>query len=159
MPFVHKYGFGGFFSGFGSGAGSTNVCLSTVGVSSTVIGFHTGLGIGSADPTHTAGGILLYGCTWDYPTVTGKFSIKWGVGGDEQLTDVDRILMISKTGIEVGIAVWNDTDKAYIMNNIENAQQLNDAYDAGELEPFCFTMLVLPSPFILITYNQLLRGA
>ncbi len=150
----------GFDFGFlGSGGGSTNACLSTVGVSGTVIGFDTGLGIGSADPTHTASGILLHSCTWDYPATTGKFSIKWGDAGDEQLTDVTRILMVSKTGVETGVALWNDTDKAYVFTNIENAQQLNDAYDASELEPFCFNMLVLPSPFILITYNKLLRGA
>ncbi len=141
------------------GGGYSNICLETVGVSGTVIGFHTGLGIGTVNPTHTADGTLFYGCTWDYPAVTGKFLIQWGDAGDEQLTDVSRILMKSKNGVEVGIAIWNDTDKAYVFTNLENAQQLNDAYDANEIEPFCFSMLVLPSPFIRITYNQLLRGA
>ncbi len=145
--------------GMAGGGGSTNICLETVGVSGTVIGYHVGLAIGSANPDHTEDVTLFYGCTWDYPAVTGKFSLQWGDAGDEQLTDVDRILMKSKTGAEVGIAIWNDTDKAYVFTNLENAQQLNTAYDEGELDPFCFSMLVLPSPFIRITYNQLLRNA
>ncbi len=159
MPFVFRYGFGGFFEGFGSGEGSTNICLETVEVSGTVIGYHIGLAIGSANPTHTEDGTLFYGCTWDYPAVIGKFSLQWGDAGDEQLTNVDKILMKSKNGEELGIAIWNSTDKAYIYTNIENAQILNDAYDASELIPFCFSMLVLPSPFIRITYNEMLRGA
>ncbi len=144
--------------GMAGGGNSTNICLKTVEVSGTVIGYHIGLDIGSAYPDHTKDDTLFYGCTWDYPAVTGKFSLQWGDAGDEQLTDVSRILMKSKSGVEVGIALWNDTDKAYVTTNFENAQQLNTAYDAGELDPFCFSMLVLPSPFIRITYNEMLRG-
>ncbi len=141
-----------------SGGGSINLCLQTVGVSGTTIGFHTGLGIGSSDPTHTADGTLLYGYTWDYPVVDGKFTIQWGTAGDEQLENVTNILIVSKTGAEVGVVEWDDTNKAYLFYNTENAQQLNDAYDAGELDPFCFSMYVLPSPFIRITYNELKTG-
>ena len=142
-----------------AGGGSTeNICLTTVGLSGTVIGYDTGLGIGSVKPESTSTGVPLYSFTWDYPAIKGDFYIKWGANGKLHLDDVDQILIKGPTG-KVGVAYWEQAELAYIVTDLAMAQQLNTAYDAGELEPFCFTMLILPTEFIRISYTEMLIGA
>ena len=141
-----------------SGESAHNTCLTTVGVDGTVIGYHTGLGIGSAKPEATVTGIAFYGFTWDYPAVKGDFLIQWGANGKFKVPDVEEIF-IKGPNSEVGVAPWNDTANAYVVTDLAMAEQLNIAYDAGELEPFCFLMMVLPTEFIRISYTEMLIGA
>ena len=136
---------------------SYNVCLPTVGVDGTVIGYHTGLGIGSAKPTETASGIAFYGATWDYPAVKGDFVFQFGIEGKVKIPDVEE-LFIRRAGNTFGVAPWDDTINAYVVTDLAMAEQLNIAYDAGELEPFCFLMMVLPTEFIRISYTEMLIG-
>ena len=142
----------------GTGGSKTNVCLDTVGLSGTVIGYHTGLGIGSSKLTETADGTLFYGFYWDYPAVKGDFYIKWGTDGKVKLDDIDQIF-IEGPDNGIGIAQWNQSELAYVATDLVAAEKLKIAYDAGELEPFCFSMLVLPTEFIRISYTTMLIGA
>ena len=144
--------------GGGGGVSTANTCLPTVGVSGTVIGFDTGLGIGSAKPTHTASGVLLYGFSWDYPAVKGEFFIKWGADGKVQLPDVDQIFIKGVSG-HTFVATWDAAAFAYTYTDLAKAQELNTLYDAGTLAPKCFTMLILPTEFIKISYTEMLIGA
>ena len=142
-----------------AGGGSTeNVCLDTIGLSGTVIGYHTGLGIGSVKPAETVTGIPLWGFYWDYPAVKGDFFIKWGADGKTHLDDVDQIF-IKGPDNGIGVAQWNEAELAYIATDLTAAEKLNIAYDAGTIEPLCFTMLILPTEFIRISYTTMLIGA
>ncbi len=141
-----------------SGGVGDNACLTTVGVSGTVIGYDTGLGIGSVKPTQAADGTIWYSFTWDYPAVKGEFSITWGIDGKFKVPDVEQIFIKGPTG-QTDIAEWDDTANAYLVTDLPMAEMLNEAYDAGELTPFCFTMLILPTEFIRISYTEMLIGA
>jgi len=143
---------------YGSGGGNANTCLTTVGVSGTVIGYHTGLGIGSAKPSETVTGIPLYGFYWDYPAVKGDFFIKWGADGKTKLDDVDQIFIKGPEG-GIGVAQWNQAELAYVATDLEAAEKLNILYDAGTIEPLCFGMYILPTEFIRISYTEMLIGA
>ncbi len=137
-----------------------NVILSSIGVSGTVIGYHKGLGIGDVQPAFTITGIPLWGFYWNKPSTDGKFYIKWGTNGDEKLPNVDEIHLETASGAPLPgneVAVWDDVVKAYIVVNLPMAQHLNQEYDAGNIPPFEFHMTILPDPFILIKYTQLLR--
>ncbi len=143
---------------YGSGGGNANTCLTTVGLSGTVIGYHTGLGIGSAKPTYTANDVLFYGFYWDYPAVKGEFFIKWGDDGKTKLPDVEQVFIKGANG-DTFVATWDAAELAYTHTDLAKAQELNVMYDAGIIEPKCFTMLILPTEFIRISYTEMLIGA
>ncbi len=136
----------------------SNVCMTSAGISGTVIGFDVGLGIGEVNPTQTRDGTPLYSFTWDYPAVKGDFVISWGLTGETLLTDVSSILVVNPDGTEAFIAYWDDGTKSYNATSLVYAQALNESYDAGELEPWCLNMLILPGLFIHYTLNELLTG-
>jgi len=134
-----------------------NMCLDTVGLSGTTIGYHTGLGIGSVTPSATPTGIALWGFYWDYPAVNGDFFIKWGADGKTKL-DVDQVFVKGTSG-DTFVATWDAAELAYVFTDLVMAEHLNSLYDADKLEPFCFTMLILPAEFIRISYTEMLIGA
>ena len=149
----------GFNFGFLGGRSSViNACLTTVGLSGTVIGYHSDLGIGSVKPGETSTGVPLWGFYWDYPAVKGDFFIKWGADGKAKLDDVDQIF-IEGPEDGIGVAYWNQTELAYIATDLEAAEKLNILYDAGTIEPLCFGMYILPTEFIRISYTEMLIGA
>jgi len=137
--------------------GESNICLTTMGVSGTIIGYDTGLGIGSSKPSTIADGTPLYGFTWEYPTVKGEFLITWGIDGKQQVTDVTRILL-TYMGQEAGIAEWDDTAAAYTLIDLDMSANLNTLYDEGEIPPFCFGMYTVPSLFIHYDFAELKTG-
>ena len=136
-----------------------NACLTTVGVSGTVIGYDKGLGIGTVKPEQAEDGTIWYSFTWDYPAVKGVFSLTWGADGKHKIPDVDGILIKEPFGNKTWVATWDDTANAYLFTDLTKAGELNTMYDAGELNEFCFTMLILPTEFIRISYTEMLIGA
>ncbi len=138
------------------------VTLSQIGISGTVIGFHKGLGIGEVSPALTVTGIPLYGFYWDKPSIDGKFYLKWGVNGDVKLPGVDEMFLETVQGAPLpgsDVAIWSEPDKAYVLTNLPMAQHMNQEYDAGHIPPLSFHLRMLPDPFIIITYAQLMRKA
>jgi hypothetical protein len=118
--------------------GMNNLCLETVGISGGVIGYDTGLGIGSGDIESVPDDIFFYGFTWEYPVTTGDFSIKWGLAGTTKLPNIDGILIIMNN-VKVGISEWDAGQQKYIFNNAALANDLNTKYDDGTLTPLCFS--------------------
>jgi len=137
---------------------NSNVCLTDIGVSSTVIGYDIGLGIGSTKPDKAPDGTLFYGFTWDYPAVKGDFIIKWGIDGKQQLTDVQSILVTNKDNAEAFVAHWDESSSSYKATNIIYAEGLNTGYDSGEIPPWCFNMFILPDLFIHYDFVELKTG-
>ena len=144
----------------GIGDLQTNVCLTTVELSGSTIGCHQGLGIGAVSPAYTENGVLCYEISWTYPASAsdpdGLFRLAWGDTGDVQLAGVEAI--VTRGAVHADAAHWDVAQKAYIFYDTVLAQELNDAFDAGTLEPLCFKMEMLPSPFIHYTFSELKRG-
>jgi len=156
-----NYGFNFGFSGGDNGKG--NVCLTTIGVSGTVIGFDTDLGIGSSDPIETEDGIFFYAFTWDYPATSGSFTIKFGLDGKEQISasdseKLDKILVTDSGRIEAFIATWDEVLLCYTAKNLTYAAVLNQKYDNGLIPPWCYNMFAVPNKFIEYDFKEINTG-
>ena len=119
------------------------VCLPTIGVSDTTIGFHTGLNIGSINPIKIINSPMFYAFTWDYPAVEGKFKIQFGSNGKTQLPRIVEILIVDSERAETIILLWDKETLSYNTSNIELAQKLNSDYEADNEMTWCNSMTLL----------------
>ncbi len=148
-----KFGFNFGFLGKGGGA-SSNVCISSCGTDGTYWFYDSStVGMGASNPWETAEGTFFYSFKSD---VNGKFIIQWGDAGNEKLPNVDNILIAySNNGIKV--AQWDDIEKYYTFTDLDLFNSMKAEFDAGTVD-FCMNLEILPSPFILITYAELMRS-
>ncbi len=140
----------GFNYGFNTESGRifNNFTITSVANNGTKYGFINGT-FGAVDPDKTEDNTLLHEFTWQ---VDGSFIVSFGTG-NTKLTNVDELYI--KIGKIVEVAVWNATATAYVFTNLELATQLI----ADDVKVLDIAMRILPSPFIDISYNTLLRGA
>ncbi len=144
--------------GMAGGGSADNVCITGAGTwddAGTQKWFYNYniVGGGSSDPWETAGGTLFYSFESDD---TGKYVLQWGDAGNEQLPDVANILITYQdTGVKV--ANWDDTEKYYTFTDLALFTSMKAEFDAGTTD-FCMNLEILPSPFLVITYAELMRG-
>ncbi len=134
---------------------NTNVCITDIGTDGTYYIYDSNtVGMGSANPNQTISDIFFYAFKCD---AGGNFYIQWGDAGNEQLTDVSRILVYDKGVTTADVAEWDDVDKRYEFINKTWSDKVIAEYDLG-VRDLCFSMEILPSLFIDYSFTEVLVG-
>ncbi len=142
----------------GAGGKQTNTCVINCGTDGTYWFYDSNtVGMGTATPFELADGTFWYSFKAD---ATGKYIIQFGDTGVTQVTNVTNILITYGEG-GVKVAQWDDVEKYYSFTDLELFALMKAEFDA--VEPagtygFCLDATILPSPFIRITYDEMLRG-
>ena len=144
--------------GMAGGGSQSNACIAKAGTwddAGTQKWFYNSsvVGGGEATPWETAEGTFFYSFESD---ANGKFIIQWGDAGNIQLTNVSNIL-ITYGASGVKVANWDGVGKYYTFTDKDLFLAMEVEFDAG-IRDFCMKMEILPSPFLLITYAELMRG-
>jgi hypothetical protein len=142
------------FDGFVGGSGAiANSCI-TVDSDGSLWGYKYNT-FGIIDPTETTDGTLVYQYTTDN---VGNLELRFGVGGDIKLTDVDEIYVDDNYFNDTYVFVWDSGLQGYLLTDTEYGQLIRDEFaNNGEFE-MCVGMYVLPDLFIFYDYSEIEIG-
>ncbi len=116
-------------------------CWTPLAQSGDWIGYNSGTPYGTLVPNVTSDGTFIY--SYEANTVTGEFKIRFGVAGNEQLTNNQLIIYIHDTYGQVEL-FHDDVNLYYTGTNLELANKLLE--DVGEKN--CFISLAIPETLI-----------
>ena len=147
MPFLHHYGYGGFFAGFGSASGPTNCWTTLIQLPDGGYGHDDGQiePNGELIPQHTSDGILIYSMRF---YSTGEFYMEFGDAGEKHIENADNtIVEFFVASSESVLLAWNETNLRYEGFDVNTAS----AIKAHLGEEVC--MRALAVPIVLIHYD------
>ena len=148
MPFVHKFGYGGPFSGFGSGGSSTPTnCWNPLEVlTDGGYGYDSAqASSGNLDPSVTSDGQVIYSFRL---YSTGEWILQLGVAGDEQSPNsVEGVIQFGISGTDNILLVWNESNLRYEGTDLGTATAV-----IAELgNKVCFAASIVPE--LLVHYD------